>query len=537
MHFNIADLLERAADTLPDREALVAGGQRLTFRQLDERATRLGHHLRAAGISRGEHVGIHAYNCAEFVESMYAAYKIGAVPINVNYRYVEDELRYLFGNADLVAVIHQRRFAPRIAAIRAELPKLRHFVVIDDESGEDSSALGSVEYEAALASGSPQRDFEPRSGDDLYILYTGGTTGMPKGVIWRQVDVIMALGGGIDHATGIPHEKPEELAAKGQAGAPMTTLVIPPLMHGAAQWGTMQSHFTGGKVVLYSETSFAADRLWKLIDDEKVNTITITGDAMARPLVEELEKGDWDASSLIVVASSAAVFSPTVKQQFKRRLPNLIIVDSIGSSESGFNGTGMYQGEGKAEGVVRVAPGTDSTVLDENGDPLEPGSGVVGKLARKGNIPLGYYNDPVKTAQTFIEKHGTRWAVPGDFARLEADGTIVLLGRGSECVNSGGEKIFPEEVEAALKSHPDVFDAVVVGLPDERWGEHVTAVVQPRPGASPSLDTLVSHCRNHIAGYKVPRELLLIDEIQRQPSGKPNYPWARKWALNVSRKA
>ncbi len=534
MDFNIADLLEHAAEAMQERMALVAGDVRLTYRQLDERATRLARHLASAGIKPGEHVGIHAYNCAPFVESMYGAYKLGAVPINVNYRYVEDELRYLFDNADLVAVIHQQRFAPRLAGIRGQLPKLRHFVSIEDASGEDTSALGSLDYAQALGAASPEHDFAPRSGDALYILYTGGTTGMPKGVMWRQQDVIMALGGGIDHATGVRHEKPEALAAKGDAAPPTTTLVIPPLMHGAAQWATLGSHFVGGKVVLYSEPSFDPDRVWRIVAEEQVNTITITGDAMARPLVEALERGGQDASSLVVIASSAAIFSPTVKQQFKKLLPNLLIVDSIGSSESGFNGTSLYQGEGAPDGVVRVAPGTDSAVLDEDWNPVAPGSGEVGKLARKGNVPLGYYNDPKKTAETFISKDGVRWAVPGDFARLEADGTLVLLGRGSVCINSGGEKIFPEEVEAALKSHPDVFDAVVVGLPDERWGEHVTAVVQARPGAAPTLDAVAEHCRGCIAGYKVPRELLLVDEIQRQPSGKPDYPWARKWALEAS---
>ena len=537
MEFNVADLVEAAADAVPEREALVAGEVRHSFAALDQRANRAAHHLAENGVRAGDHVGVYAYNCAEYVEAMLACYKIRAVPINVNYRYVEQELQYLFDNADLVAVVHQRQFTPRIAAVRDRLPKLRHFVAIDDQSGEDLGGLGSVPYEQALAAARPDRGFEPRSPDDLYVLYTGGTTGMPKGVIWRQEDVIFALGGGIDHVTGEPAKRPEDMTAK-TANPSLTMMVLPPLMHGAAQWAILIGLFVGQKTVLYANPHFDPDQAWRIVERERVNVLYITGDAMARPLADRLTESfdDYDTSSVVALASTAAIFSPTVKDQLKEKLPNLIITDSLGSSETGFNGTAMYDAADKTkrEGAgVRIHPGRDTIVFDEQLCPVEPGSEVIGKVARGGNIPLGYYKDPEKTAATFIEVEGKRYSMPGDLAKVEADGSIVLLGRGNVCINSGGEKIYPEEVEAALKSHEDVFDALVVGIPDQRWGEKVAAVVQPRPGRTPQLETLNDHCRTQLARYKVPRALHLVEQIQRQPSGKPDYPWAKRVATEA----
>jgi acyl-CoA synthetase (AMP-forming)/AMP-acid ligase II len=537
MQFHVADLSEAAADAVPEREALVAGEARRSFAALDQRANRVAHHLARNGVGPGEHVGIYAYNCVEYIEAMLGCYKLRAVPINVNYRYVEQELAYLFDNADLVAVVHQRQFAPRIAAVRDRLPKLRHLVAIDDRSGEDLAGLGSVPYEEALAAASPERDFAPRSPDDLYVLYTGGTTGMPKGVIWRQEDVIFALGGGIDHVTGEAAARPEDVTAR-TARPPLTMMVIPPLMHGAAQWAVLVGLFVGNKTVLYASPHFDADQVWRTVGRERVNVLYITGDAMARPLADRLleSSDDYDTSPLVALASTAAIFSPSVKAEFKAKLPNLIITDSLGSSETGFNGTAMYdaKGETRREGAgVRIRPGRDTIVLGEDLRPVAPGSGAIGKVARGGNIPLGYYKDPVKTAATFIEVAGKRYSMPGDMARVEADGSITLLGRGEVCINSGGEKIHPEEVEKALKSHPDVFDALVVGIPDPRWGEKVVAVVQPRPGRTPRLEALSDHCRTQLARYKVPRALHLVEQIQRQPSGKPDYPWAKRVAIEA----
>jgi 3-oxocholest-4-en-26-oate---CoA ligase len=355
---------------------------------------------------------------------------------------------------------------------------------------------------------------------------------MPKGVVWRHEDVFYALGGGIDIVGGTRVDRPEQMAEKGLGQGPTTSLPIAPLMHGATQWGVMGGSFVGNKIVLVSK--FDPHRVWQLVGEEGVNLIMITGDAMGRPLIETMEQrgDDYDLSSLVAVGSTAAVFSPSVKDQFFERFPNLVLSDAVGASESGANGyTLVKQGKTAMKGGPTVTAVRDSVVLDDDLREVEPGSGVVGKLARKGNIPIEYYKDPEKTAGTFITApDGTRYVIPGDFATIEADGTITLLGRGSVSINSGGEKIFPEEVEAAVKSHPAVYDAIVVGIPDERWGQRVAAVVQARDGETPTLDDLQAHCRTKLAGFKVPRELHLVDVVQRSPSGKPDYPWAQKMA-------
>ncbi|MGH8976598.1 MAG: acyl-CoA synthetase [Acidimicrobiia bacterium] len=530
MAWNIADLIEHSADAVPDRTALIVGDREETYAELDARANRLAHHLQASGIGPGDHVGIYGFNSLEFVETILAAYKIRAVPINVNYRYVEAELTYLFDNADLVALVHDAQFTPRIAAVRESLPLLQHLIAIDDGSGVDARAIGSVPYDEALAAASPARDFPERSGDDIYILYTGGTTGMPKGVVWRQEDVIRVLGGGIDFDTGEVIEDDRTFSRKAAASeSDGRGIVIAPLMHGAAQWGTFGSLFNGKTLVLMPK--FDPDEVWKAIGRHRIAGLSITGDAMARPLVESLEANNYDASSLVSIASTAAVFSAAVKDKFLERLPNLVIAEAVGSTETGYNGaTVIVKGTKTKPGLPTVRMGPDTVVLDENYDVVQPGSGVVGKMARGGNVPLRYHKDPEKSAATFVEVDGKRFAVSGDFAVVEEDGTMTLLGRGSVCINSGGEKIYPEEVEAALKAHPDVFDAVVVGVPDERWGERVAAVVQPRAGRQPTVDALGEHCRTLVAGYKVPREVHLVGEIERSPSGKPDYPWAKKVA-------
>ncbi|MFI5364368.1 MAG: acyl-CoA synthetase [Candidatus Binatia bacterium] len=536
MEFNVADLVEAATDRVPDREVLVCGPDRLTYAQLDARANRLAHYFQFVGLGRNAHIGIYGFNSARWVEAMLAAYKIRAVPINVNYRYVENELLYLFDNADLTAVVHDAQFAPRIASVRAQLPQLQHFIAIDDGSGQDGAGLGSVAYADALAQGSPARDFEPRSGDDLYILYTGGTTGKPKGVMWRQHDVIFTLGGGIDHVTKEPAESPATLTDK-ISDYYLTMAPLAPLMHGAAQWAVLGPLFTGTNVVLWSG-SFNPHAVWRMVERERVNTLSLTGDAMARPLIEALaEPGvSYDLSSIMVITSTAAVFSPSVKAQYLERFPNAMLMDAVGSSEQGFTGMCTVTKESLAQESptrgIRINPGRDVAVVDERWQRVAPGSGVIGKLARGGNVPLGYYKDPQKTAETFVQIEGHRWAVPGDYAIVEADGTIVVLGRGSVSINSGGEKIFPEEVEGVLKSHPAVFDALVVGVPDERWGSRVAALVQLRPGRRATLDEVAAHCRTYIAGFKVPRELHVVEQIRRSPSGKPDYPWAQQTACS-----
>ena len=537
MAYNIADLFEHTVDLVADREVLVVGGQRRTYRELEERANRLAHHLLAQGIEPGDHIGIYGANSVEWIEAALAAYKVRAVTVNVNYRYVEEELRYLFDNADLKALVYDQDLGPRVAAVRGSLPLLRHLVHIDDGTGAPA-VDGSVAFDDAIAAGSPERDFGPRSDDDRYIIYTGGTTGMPKGVVWRQEDVFFALGGGIDAYTNERVADEWTLAKKAAAAeGGMTSLNLPPLMHGAAQWGLWRFAFEGGRVVFLGR-QFDPAEVWRTIERERVNTVSITGDAMARPMIEALEElggpEAFDLSSMFVLASTAAIFSPTVKDRYLELFPDLMIIDAIGSSETGSNGMRMV-GKGDTQnkgGGPTVTAARDAVVLDEAHNEVAPG--VQGRLARRGNVPVAYYKDPEKSAATFVTgPTGARYALAGDMAVLEADGTITLLGRGSQCINSGGEKIFPEEVEAALKAHPEVFDAVVVGVPDDRWGQRVAAVVQPRPGATPTLDALDAHCRGYLAGYKVPKEVHLVTEVVRSPSGKPDYPWAASVALQA----
>jgi 3-oxocholest-4-en-26-oate---CoA ligase len=534
MAWNIADLIEHVADTVPDRVAIIVGDREETYTQLDQNANRLAHHLAANGVKAGDHVGIYGFNSHEFVETILAAYKLRAVPINVNYRYVEAELRYLFDNADLVALVHDAQFTNRIAAVRESLPMLRHLIAIDDGSGTDTSAIGSVAYADALASGSAERDFPERSDDDIYILYTGGTTGMPKGVVWRQEDVLCVLGGLVNFETGVRVTDEWEFAnnAKNESEG-NKSVVIAPLMHGAAQWGTLNGLLNGRTTVLLPK--FDPDEVWRSVEHHHIPTLAITGDAMGRPLIEALEAGDYDASSLVTVASTAAVFSATVKERYLERFPNLIIADAVGSTETGYNGVRVIMKGGEEKpGLPTVRMGPDTVVLDDDMNIVEPGSGVIGRMARGGNVPLRYHKDPEKSAATFVTVNGRRYSVSGDSAIVEADGSMTLLGRGSVCINSGGEKIYPEEVEAALKAHPAVFDAVVVGVPDERWGERVAAVVEVRPGSQVTLEELDVHAREHVAGYKVPRELHVVDKIERSPSGKPDYPWAKKVATSAT---
>jgi 3-oxocholest-4-en-26-oate---CoA ligase len=527
--FNLADLFEAAADAFAEREYLVAGDERRTYAEMEARANRLAHHLAAEGIGPGDHVGIYALNCAEWVETAWATFKLRAVWVNINYRYVEDELRYLFDNADLKALVHQRSYSPNVKALLPELADLRHVVVVEDGSTEAPPSENAVAYEEALAAASPERDFGARSGDDRYILYTGGTTGMPKGVVWRHEDVFFALGGGIDALTRVRAERPQQMVEKGQAaGGQITFLPIAPLMHGATQWGVMGQSFTGNKVVLVAR--FDPHDVWRLVDAEKVNMVMITGDAMGKPLIEALEENRdrYDLSSMFGLTSTAALFSPAVKDEFFKMFPSLIMTDAVGSSEAGNNGLSMVQrGQTQMKSGPTVTSLGETVVLDDNLDPVKPGSGVIGKIARSGNIPVGYYNDPVKTAEVFITIDGKRHVMPGDFATVEADGSVTLLGRGSICINSGGEKIFPEEVEAVVRSHPDLMDALVVGAPDERWGQRVAAIVEPRSGReAPELEEIQELCRKHVAGYKIPRELHVVDKVERAPSGKPDYRWA-----------
>jgi acyl-CoA synthetase (AMP-forming)/AMP-acid ligase II len=526
MEFNIADLFESLVDVIADRTAVVCGARRLSYAELEARANRFAHALAARGVKAGDHVGLYLFNSTEFLEAMLGCFKIRAVPININYRYVEEELSFLFSNADLVALIHQREFAPRVAAVAANVPTLRTLVVVED--GSNAPLLTeAIEYETALKSASPERAFAPRSAKDHYIIYTGGTTGMPRGVMWQHEDVFFAgLQGG--NPGGEPIERPEQLATLVKENPdPLTMFPAAPFIHGAAQWAALIGLFAGGKVVLLPGRSFNAKLACKAIAEEKVNTMTFVGDAMARPLVDALREanGSCDMSTLMVIASAGAILSDSVKEDLAQLLPETMILNNFGATETGHQGTMYPTGDGTPN-KISFYMDASNTVLGDDQRPLEPGSGKIGRLARRGRLPIGYYKDPEKTAATFLLIDGERWVVPGDLATIEEDGKITVFGRGAVCINSGGEKIFPEEVEAALKAHPSVLDAVVVGVPDERWGQRVAAVIQARPGTEITLSVIDAHCRTRIAGYKVPRQLRLVDEIVRHPSGKPDYRWA-----------
>src|ERR1700754_3205300 len=528
---NIADLAEHAIDAVPDRVALICGDDQLTYAQLEDKANRLAHYLMDQGVKKADKVGLYCRNRIEIVIAMLAIVKAGAILVNVNFRYVEGELKYLFENSDMVAVVHERRYADRVANVLPETPNVKTVLVVEDGSEDDFLRYGGVEFYSALEKGSPERDFGERSADDIYLLYTGGTTGFPKGVMWRHEDIYRVLFGGTDFATGEFIADEYDLAKGAAANPPMIRHPIPPMIHGATQSATWMSIFSGQTTVLAPE--FNADGVWRMIHDHKVNLLFFTGDAMARPLLDALlahqDKGnEYDLSSLFLLASTAALFSPSIKEKFLELLPNRVITDSIGSSETGFGGTSIVAKDAPHSGGPRVTIHHRTVVLDDDGNEVQPGSGVRGFIAKKGNIPVGYYKDEKKTAETFQTINGVRYAIPGDYATVEEDGSVTMLGRGSVSINSGGEKIYPEEVEAALKGHPDVFDALVVGVPDTRYGQHVAAVVQARPGTRPSLSELDSFVRSEIAGYKVPRSLWLVDEVKRSPAGKPDYRWAKE---------
>ncbi|WP_010540278.1 acyl-CoA synthetase [Dietzia alimentaria] len=534
MAYTIGDLVEHAVDRVPDRIALIQGDRSLTYAEVEDRANRLAHHLQSVGVGPGDKVALYSRNTIEAVEAMIAIFKIRAVMINVNFRYVASELQYLLENSDAVAVIHERRYSQTLAAALPQTPQVRHCLVVEDGSEAPSPVVPEgvtvAHYDEALSEQSPERDFGDRSNDDLYMLYTGGTTGSPKGVMWRQEDVFMVLGGGIDFLTGEPIEHEWVLADQAVDAGPMVSAALPPLIHGGAQWAILMAVFNGRTSVLVPEFDPAA--VWQALTEHGINLMFITGDAMARPLIEAWDPQKYDSSSLLYLSSSAALFSPAVKDQFIEAFPNAIISDSVGSSETGFSGMAMAEKGKTHTGGPRVKIDGQTTVLDDDGNELAPGSGVVGKLARAGHIPIGYYKDEAKSAATFPTYNGIRYSIPGDDARVEEDGTVTVLGRGSVSINTGGEKVHPEEVEAALKTHPDVYDALVIGLLDERMGQKVAAVLRTRDGRCPPVEQLNEVVRSEIAGYKCPRALWVVDEVKRTPAGKPDYRWAAEVAAS-----
>ncbi|MER7039051.1 acyl-CoA synthetase [Streptomyces microflavus] len=537
MEYNLADLFESVVDVVPDREALLyvdhpgtGAERRLTYAQLDAAANRIAHHLVDAGLRPGEHLGLHLYNGIEYLQTVLGALKARLVPVNVNYRYVEEELVYLYRDADLAALVFDGEFDERVAAASAQAPALRHLVRVGPAAA--SPGPGVVPFTEAEASGSPLRGFAPRSADDQFIIYTGGTTGMPKGVMWRQEDLFFSgLGGGAP--TGDPVRSPQELAERVAAGGGgITFFPTPPLMHGTSTLTAFIGFNFGQRVVIHRK--FVPDEVLRTIEREKVTSVSLVGDAMLRPLIDALNgplRGT-DCSSLFSVSSSGAIMSDSVRAEFQSLVPTVMLLNNFGSSESGFNGTATA--DSGPERGFRVQVNARTAVVDPaTYEPVVPGE--VGRIAQRGHVPLGYYNDPAKTADTFFRKGEERWVLLGDMATVDAEGIVTVLGRGSQCINTGGEKVYPEEVEQALKSHPDVYDALVAGVPDERWGSRVAAVLELREGAAAlDLDAVQAHCRTRLAGYKIPRALVITDRIQRSPSGKADYRWAKAVAAKAA---
>ena len=537
MEFNAADIFEGVVDRVPDREAIVHGSTRLTYKELDARSNKAANALKKLGIKKGSHIGIYAFNCVEWLEIMLGAYKLCAIPININYRYVEEELKYLIDNADMEAIFYHKQFSNKLENIKSHLPLLKDFICIEDNSGEDDVIDKSFNFEDLIANEDESRLDVDRSGDDKYILYTGGTTGMPKGVVWRMEDVLMTLGGGIDAVTGEKYPTPEAFADKCLQDQTIA-LALAPFMHGGAQWQSFNSFFSGWKLIINDQVSFDADYVWEVVAKEKVMNLTIMGDAMGRPLCDALpkaiEKG-LDLSSLFVLSSTASVFSASIKDTILEYLPNLFLIDAVGSSETGATGVNIHTKDGKLKdsgGGPKFTKPNFSEILNLDTKEVIPPSDTetIGYLARKGHVPVAYYKDEEKSKKTFIEVEGVRYSIPGDMAKYEEDGQMTLLGRGSVSINSGGEKIFPEEVEMALKAHPNIFDCLVVGVKDDRWGQKVVAVIQRRENDELSLDDIKDVASKYIASYKMPKEIVFSELIERAPSGKPNYQWAQEFA-------
>ncbi len=528
---------EAIAATRPDEPCLIFRDLRLTWADVTERTRRLANHLIAQGLGvRAEratieghetgqsHLAIYLHNGNEYLEAMLGSFKARVAPFNVNYRYVAEELRYLLNDSQAEAVVVHSQFAPTLAEVLPELPGLRVILQVPDASG-NALLPGAIWYEDALAGASPEKPNVEWSPDDLYILYTGGTTGMPKGVLWRNGDARVECFG------GSKAETMEEVVAEATGG--LTAVLAPPFMHGAGHWMSFRTWNSGGTIVIQSvpERLDPVD-IWSLVERERVNFLLIVGDAFARPLLDELDREQYDLSTLTVLLSGGAPLSANLKEEFLGHLPTLIIVDGLGSSEAGGQLSHVSAGSGATTGTFPISPGNH--VLSEDLDrELEAGHDELGWLAKSGNLALGYLGDATKTARTYPVIDGVRYAVPGDRARLRADGIIELHGRDSVTINSGGEKIFAEEVEAAVKAHPAVYDCVVAGRPSERWGNEVIAVVRIRDGYDADDAALLAEAERHIARYKLPKAFVYVTEIVRSPSGKADYRWAKHVAADA----
>jgi fatty-acyl-CoA synthase len=535
--FSVADVHEAIAATRPDDVCLVFRDRRLTWRDVTDRTRRLANHLHGAGLgchterdqleghqSGQDHLAIYLHNGNEYLEAMLGSFKARVAPFNVNYRYVAEELRYLLTDSNASAVVVHSQFAPTLAEVLPDLPNLRVILQVPDDSGHELLP-GAVWYEEALAAASADKPPVQWSPDDLYILYTGGTTGMPKGVLWRNGDANVECFGGSSADTM------DDVVAEATGG--LKALLAPPFMHGAGHWMSFRTWNTGGTVFVQSVPErLDPDDIWGLIEREQLNFLLIVGDAFGRPLLDRLAKGGHDLSSLTVLLSGGAPLSANLKEEFLHHLPTLMIVDGLGSSEAGGQLSHVSAGSGATTGTFPISPG-NHVLSDDLTRELEAGDSEIGWLAKSGNLALGYLGDAAKTSRTYPVVAGTRYAVPGDRARLRIDGVIELHGRDSVTINSGGEKIFAEEVEAAVKAHPGVYDCVVAGRPSERWGNEVVAVVRVREGYTVTEDDLRAEAERHIARYKLPKAFVFVPEIVRSPSGKADYRWAKATAADA----
>jgi fatty-acyl-CoA synthase len=539
--FDLSTVFRTVASTVPDKQVLIWRDLRLTYSEMDARIDGIAHYLTSRGLgchterdqlenhqSGQDHLGLYLRNGNQYLEAMVAGYRARVAPFNVNYRYVEEELLYLLADAKARALVYAAEFAPHVQSIRGRLPELEVLIQVADDSGNELLP-DAVDYESIVNTPAPAGGMPTPTGADLYILYTGGTTGMPKGVLWRQHDIFMsAMGGRPFLAGGEPLGSYEDLAAQARAqGGFRSMLLIPPLMHGAAQWGVFNTISTGGWIALPDDVRrLDADAILRLAERERVLGIPVVGDAMARPLVDQIETGDYDLSGLLAITNGGAPLSPTVRDRLLAALPKLTIMDAVGASESGAQMTTVSTKGTDSQAAVFTPLADTGVVSADFSRALQPGDGD-GWLARRELVPLGYLGDAEKTARTFPIIDGVRWSIPGDKARLLADGRIELLGRDSVTINSGGEKIFAEEVERAVASHPAVYDVTVAGRPSERWGSEVVAIVQFAENRSATDEELAQACQEHIADYKIPKAFIRVDKVVRSPSGKADYRWAK----------
>jgi fatty-acyl-CoA synthase len=533
--WNFADVYEAIAAKVPEHPCQIQGDRVITWAEFDRRTNALAHDFVAAGLGRQSKVAAYLYNGPEYLETYIAAFKGAFAPVNTNYRYGPEEVAYLFDNADAEAVVFHASFAALIDGIRGRLGKVKRWYAVTEPGHPVPS--WAVDYDEVVGrpDAGPVRPSWGRSPDDLLLLYTGGTTGMPKGVMWRQDDLFNVLGSGGNAVLGIPPvSSVDELVARLDPGTPgLVLLSACPLMHGTGQFSSLLAMNVGGAVVTLPSRSFDVGELLSTVESRRVQTLIIVGQAFAGPILENLESnpGRHDLSSLLMISSSGVMWSQENKAGLLRHIPQVILFDSFGSSEAVGMG-GSVSTAGAAVETAKFQLGPTCAVFTEDGRRVAPGSGERGLVAVGGFIPVGYYGDEAKTKQTFRTFENQRWSVPGDWAEVLADGTLVLLGRGSVCINTGGEKVFPEEVEEVLKRHASVRDAVAVGIPDDRFGETICAVVEATPGVTPTLDELNAHVKGSLAPYKAPRHLVVVDTIGRAPNGKVDYKRLKGVALD-----